>query len=467
MFAIRVNRYLVSAAIAAVFLVGCKGHGDSSSIPQALTNWTWESGTNVANSLGYYTTQGTPTSTGQPSGRYGAMTWKDSSGVFWVFGGAGGYSDMWSFNTSTLQWNWVAGNSSSSSVTAGTYGTLGTAAEHNQPGQRTLGSTWIDASGNFWMFGGYGSDASGLIGYTNDMWSYSPSTNWWTWQAGPSSANSTTYSWGTQGVASSSNLPNPRDDAAHWTSTSGMFYMFGGNGYINNESGQQNDLWQFNPTTKQWTWISGSQALNQAGVYGSATGNPSSSIFPGARQSATTWIDSSGNFWLFGGQGWDSGTQYGTLNDLWKFNPTTNQWTWVSGSQLINAIGAYGTNDVASTANYPGGRSGAAGWIDGSNNLWVFGGNGINSSGTYTVLNDLWEYQVSTGAWVWVNGSYNGAATGYYGTLGVLANGNMPGSRFAASSWNDSVGNFWMFGGRGYDAVGSDGRLSDTWKFLP
>ena len=32
----------------------------------------------------------------------------------------------------------------------------------------------------------------------------------------------------------------------------------------------------------------------------------SSSNVPGARDSSATWIDSSGNLWLFGGNGYDS-----------------------------------------------------------------------------------------------------------------------------------------------------------------
>src|SRR5260370_31459256 len=40
-----------------------------------------------------------------------------------------------------------------------------------------------------------------------------------------------------------------------------------------------------------------------------------------------------------------AGTQ-GDLNDLWKFDGTN--WTWVSGSDLINQPGVFGTKGVAS-----------------------------------------------------------------------------------------------------------------------
>jgi len=44
------------------------------------------------------------------------------------------------------------------------------------PGARSSFSSWIDSSGNMWLFGGYGYDSSGDLGYLNDLWQYNPST---------------------------------------------------------------------------------------------------------------------------------------------------------------------------------------------------------------------------------------------------------------------------------------------------
>jgi hypothetical protein len=49
-----------------------------------------------------------------------------------------------------------------------------------------------------------------------------------------------------------------------------------------------------------WTWMGGSSTSNQAGVYGTL-GMPAAGNFPGDRYSASSWTDSSDNFWLFGG----------------------------------------------------------------------------------------------------------------------------------------------------------------------
>ncbi len=71
------------------------------------------------------------------------MTWTDAAGNLWMFGGYGfpirpaayGYlSDLWEYKTSTNEWTWI--NGSSTSDTASNYGTLGVAAAGNAPGGR-------------------------------------------------------------------------------------------------------------------------------------------------------------------------------------------------------------------------------------------------------------------------------------------------------------------------------------------
>ena len=48
--------------------------------------------------------------------------------------------------------------------------------------------------------------------------------------------------------------------------------------------------------------------------------------------------DASGNFWIFGGSG--KGFPFNNpdvlLNELWKFNSLTNQWTWVRHNNVID-----------------------------------------------------------------------------------------------------------------------------------
>jgi hypothetical protein len=80
-------------------------------------------------------------------------------------------------------------------------------------------------------------------------------------------------------------------------------------------------------------------------------------------------------------------------------------------------------------------------------------------------LDDLWEYNLGSGVWTWIGGSSSTAASGTYGTQGVAALSNAPGAREQAVGWLDSSGNFWLFGGFGFDASGVEDDLNDLWRF--
>jgi len=81
-----------------------------------------------------------------------------------------------------------------------------------------------------------------------------------------------------------------------------------------------NDLWEFKAGV--WTWMSGSNVVNQTGAYG-AQGVAAATNVPGARWRSGAWTDLSGNLRLFGGEGFDSaGTNgNGLLSDFWRYLP--------------------------------------------------------------------------------------------------------------------------------------------------
>src|ERR1039458_9837094 len=72
----------------------------------------------------------------------------------------------------------------------------------------------------------------------------------------------------------------------------------------------------------------------QTGVYGTL-GIPDLAHVPGGRGDATSWTYSGGHLWLFGGNGDDANGNWGSLNDLWEFNPSTNEWAWMGGSSAL------------------------------------------------------------------------------------------------------------------------------------
>src|SRR5579863_3845884 len=213
------------------------------------------------------------------------------------------------------------------------------------------------------------------------------------------------------------------------------------------------------PAGTAWIWKSGSQSGDAASVYGTegvaAPGNT-----PGARYAPVSWTDASGNFWLFGG--WDG---QGMYNDMWEYNPITGEWAWMGGTSTQNAPGVYGTQGQADAGDIPGARTEAALWRDAAGDVWLFGGQGYDSTGTWGVLNDLWEYSPANGMWTWVSGSNTGSnpaqsssppLNGVYGTLGTGAAGNGPGARTSANLWTDAAGKVWLFGGDGYGPSGNN-----------
>jgi uncharacterized repeat protein (TIGR03803 family) len=347
------------------------------------------------------------------------------------------------------QWTWMSGSNGVNQVSS--YGTKNLPSATNVPGARYGSVSWTDISGNLWLFGGQGLAASGQ-GVLNDLWKWD-GTNW-TWVSGSNGLNQL-GSYGTQGVASATNVPGSRQYAVSWTDFSGDLWLFGGYGYAASDVGYLNDLWRWDGTN--WTWVSGSSVGNQVGSYG-IQGMPGATNIPGSRGYAVSWKDSSDDLWLFGGGGYSASGQ-GVLNDLWKWDGAN--WTWVSGSNGVNQVGNYGTQGVASATNAPGSREYAVSWTDSSGNLWLFGGSGYSTGGVGS-LNDLWKWTGTT--WTWVNGSNGVNQVGSYGTLGVTSPTNVPGARYWAISLTDISGNLWLFGGEGFGAS-SSGHLNDLWKW--
>jgi N-acetylneuraminic acid mutarotase len=495
--------------------------GTSSAVTvTAATNvaneWTWMGGNMFAapnpqfDQAGVYGTLGTPAAGNFPGGRYSASSWTDRSGNLWLFGGYGvdaasifgSLNDLWEFNPYTNEWTWKGGSSTTNCGLydicgqAGVYGTLGTAATGNVPGARTGAVSWIDSNGNLWLFGGNGFDANRNNNFLNDLWKFNPSTNQWAWMGGSSTVVSTCTTlngeticgqsgvYGTLGTPAAGNVPGARTGAASWTDSSGNFWLFGGSGYVATSYFELNDLWEFNPSTNQWAWMGGSSTpscniefCGPLGVYGTL-GTPAAGNAPGGRSNAVSWTDSGGHLWLFGGLGWDANGNYGSLNDLWEFNPSTNEWAWMGGSSTMRFIGitvygqpgVYGTLGSPAAVNIPGGRAGAMNWTDSSGHLWLFGGSGYdaNTNGESGWLNDLWEFNPSTNEWAWMGGSSTAGQGGVYGTLGTPASGNIPAGRSDASTWTDDNGHLWLFGGlNGGGVIYPSIYLNDLWVYQP
>ncbi len=461
-----------------VVLSGCGGGASktSSPPPPAIHNeWAWINGLNADNhAVGIYGTQGVTLPTNLPGGRVSAASWTDANGSFWLFGGLGFDSagnldrlnDLWKYSNG--QWTWMGG--SNLVRQPGVYGTQGTASPGNFPGAHAYAVSLVDSAGNVWLLGGDGMASSGTGGLLNDLWKFS--NGQWTWvsgsdvgaEPGVNGAWQGTGVYGTKGVADATNVPGARSGASGWADSSGNLWLFGGEGVDSmGKLGPLNDLWKY--SNGEWTWMAGSNLANQFGTYGTqSAGAPGNT--PGGRTGASTWTDSQGNLWLFGGLGADDATvgkcnllpEPCLLNDLWKYS--NGQWTWVGGSNIIDAPGNYGTQGLAATNNWPPPRTSAVAWTDSSGNFWLFGGNFVDD------FNDLWKY--SGGEWTWVSGSNQQCQAGTYGTEGTPLSGNAPDARDGSVGWIDLSGNLWLFGGASScPGDNTAWKYNDLWEYRP
>jgi Galactose oxidase, central domain len=459
-----------------------------------------------------------PPNVSTPGGRDFAASWTDNQGRRWLFGGNGFpypsplgkqlpnlLNDLWVFDGSAG--GWVPANvrtvlppGATNFIDDPTALELEFVATGASPGSRWGSSSWTDASGNLYLFGGqgYGSTPFQLdTVLLNDLWKCTPAaatvdingagTSSCPWvSVGGSTVGNTSGTYGTKGTPATGNIPGGRWAAStQQDSTATTVWLFGGQGVDSaGTTGLLNDLWKY--SGGQWTWVSGSNVVNTNGVYG-AQGTAAAGNAPGSRQNAVLWIDTSGNVWLFGGFGLDSvgtgGPAGAILNDLWEFNTTTNQWTWVSGSNLANQTGTYSKQASSNlfpalAGDVPGSRWGAVGWSDANSNLWLFGGWGYGTAATDPTgfMSDIWEYQQSTGHWIWWKGTANANQNTVIATKTIPFADALPfvknivGARRGAAIWQPDVNGYvWIFGGEGYDTSqgAPPGYLDDMWSYLP
>lgn len=341
------------------------------------------------------------------------------------------------------EWTWMSGDNLAGQPPV--FGIQGVPDPLNKPGGIYEGCEWTDLSGNFYLYGG--------LDYTfsteADLWRYNPTTNEWTWLNGPGGAGGAPV-YGIRGVAAATNQPGERGyGMLSWVDNSGNFWMYGG--YSNLSMTYLSDFWKYDPTTNLWTWMGGDIAGNFAGNHG-VMGVPSpTNTPPSSTENSCTWTKGD-DLWFYGGM--SSGGPY--IGDMWRYNISSDEWTWMKGDTTVNAMPVYGSIGVSSPTNFPGARMCYTRFKDLNNDFWIFGG--TSSAGT---KNDLWRFSPLTNEWTWMNGPSGSADPGSYGTGCIPDPTNRPPARTEArAAWTDDCGIFWLFGGNG-----TNGWANDLWRF--
>lgn len=417
--------------------------------------WIWMNGSSNMAGLPVHGTQGIPAPGNTPGAIYEGAWWTDTAGNFWLFGGQHNsflsvFADMWKFDPNTAEWTWVKGPGGSFS-TIPVFGIKGVASASNTPGYRAWApSCWTDKQNRLWMFGGHGSNGADL----NDLWMYDIATNNWTWMHGPQ--NGTNGNYGVQGVPSPTNQPPARHEcSATWVDTSGNLWMYGG--YLN--FGEGGDLWHYNISTNEWTFMAGSTVAavfpNWGFKYIAAPSN-----YPGCRNTYTSWHDGNNGLYMFGGMHND-GAINDTYNDVWLFDIGTNLFTWVGGTSNVSTTGYYGAKCDPDFNKVPSTRfENSSSVEDACHNMWMFGGNhGLSQT---AILGDFWHFNTSNYEWTLLGGDTTLQSSGYsFGTQGVSSPTNKPPARQGAYAWMDKQNNFWLFGGTN----SSFQMRNDIWKY--
>ena len=396
---------------------------------------------------------------------------------------------------------------------AGVYGTPGTPAPTNGPGGRDGALGWVGKSGALWLFGGYSPDyplGPGLyqnLGLFNDLWTYQTSGGDAPAAASPTfSLNSGAYPAG-EVLTLSDATPSATITYFVSGSTSPMAYteplVLGANESIQAIAEAPGYRKSTVASATYTVPVTSAPTFNVApGTYPStqsvalASGSPGATIYYAINNVPTTdstvydgpiAVTSSETVEAMAVASGAGASAVSTATyTIWPAS-AVNQWAWMGGADTNEfARGIYGAIGTAAASNFPGAHMFSATWKDNSGKLWLFGGIGVDGNGSFnSFMNDLWSFDPATRQWTWMGGSKvvgepfsivgstNQCALGgcgqpgSYGTLGIAAVTNSPGGREAAANWTDAHGNFWLFGGYGFDSAGTLVYLNDLWKYDP
>jgi hypothetical protein len=348
------------------------------------------------------------------------------------------------------RWTWLQG-SAATKTTSAVYGAKGAFSTSYSPGS-VEGAAAFMYNSSFYMFGGQITyDANPTPIYSNAVWQYKIASKTWGWIAGYStSAKTVPYAarYGSLNVPNVNNTPPARIWPQRWAFDD-SFYMFSGSAQYQSAD-LYSDLWQFNVTTKIWTWIAGPSTLNVGPTYTGADAVPS------GRCEHQGFIHyKNRTLYMFGGYGLDFQAIISNLNDLWKFELSTQQWTFIRGSYYSDDPGTYGQLGVPSDSNDPAARTSPHFWFD-ENRLEAYMFGGLDYS---YVRNDFWKLNLVSSQWTWLGGNDTMNGNGSYGVMGQFSSSNYPPSRWRSMFWQESS-YFLMFGGQN-----SVENVNDLWIY--
>jgi len=124
--------------------------------------------------------------------------------------------------------------------------------------------------------------------------------------------------WGTICTPSQTNVPGALREHSLAIDGLNRLLLFGGDTAQTGNSALSNAVWGYNTANNTWTWLSGSNTLNQLGNYGSLL-TPAPTNIPGSRHDHTAIVDGQ-YMYVFAGEGKSANPTTGFLNDHWQYD---------------------------------------------------------------------------------------------------------------------------------------------------
>jgi len=393
-----------------------------------------------------------------------AWTYDEQSQSLYLYGGdsydPGYHSNLWKYQNG--DWVWLTG-SGASSYTSAVHGTQGVSSANNTPGSRMDAVMWMGSGDTLWLFGGYGYDENGSVGRLSDLYCYVEGE--WTWMKG-SKFKDDLGSFGTQGQAAASNNPPGLSGMKVWTNPQGEAYIFGGISAASSNA-YYNTIWKFNGTN--WIWIKGDNTFGSSATYGTK-GIPAAGNNPGGSFNFTLAGDANG-FYTYGGEIYYSHRSTPHFsNQLWYFDASTEEWTFLFGSTLgASNVPTYDVETKNSNLVNPGYNRGGASWVA-NGKFYLSSGliyTGI-SSHYYTPSNNLWEWDGTY--WSWNKGAKDAEGAdpnlAVYNSESEFNYDHIPAPRYYPIYWK--AGNSLYLAKGLVTASGMNSQnLDDMWAFHP
>lgn len=413
--------------------------------------WTWMSGYLTSDAVWIYprplptplSVKGTPWVLGsniKPSVREHPAGGIANNNEIYVYGGASleyeFSSDFWVYDISQQKWAFI-----SDFGWEAVFDNIGVESSIAHPGGRNRMASSIDKNGNIWLFGGlYKNNYTNEISAQSDLWRYNPKTKKFTYFGD---------------ATNSLSKPDARYRVRAWFDDNNNFWMYGGAIDNSTSTYSYNDLWKYNTTTNEWTFISGNKNTTYCkdcpnGVYPTTSGTSGVQYFPRARSDYAYWKDNSGNIWIYGGYAESHGAD--EFGDLWKFNPINSEWTLISGGDILNP---------PKTATNPGSRNAPYCWVGNDDKLYMSGG----QRQYWYFLRDTWCINTTNGNWELIkNDSLPNEApisAGYR----IESTSNLPGSSVNILNHLTTGSHTYMFSGYGTGSNNLNGFTGAMWRY--